>query len=359
MQKSDKSEEPIETSSTDSPLSYERFHFVADPRQRPLRVDRFLMDRLERTSRSKIQDAIHNGDIKVNDKQVKPNAKIKPGDVIAVDVPRSLFADFKSGPEEMELDIRYEDDDVLVLHKPPGLVVHPGVGNWHGTLINGLMYYFQQQGGQEIPTRSHGGDDYPGLVHRIDKDTSGLMVIAKSRHAMTHLAKQFYDHTIYRRYVAIVWGEPEQDEGTVIGNVGRNPRDPIRFMVHTEADKGKHAVTHYKVLERLYYVSMIECRLETGRTHQIRVHMKHLGHTLFGDPRYGGNRILKGTVYSKYKQFVTNTLKGLPRQALHAKSIGFVHPTTGEEMIFHSELPDDMQQVMERWRRYLAGRRKE
>lgn len=331
---------------------YETHEIIADPKQTPLRIDKFLIDRLSKVSRSKVQNAIRAGSITVNDKQVKPNFKIKPGHKINVVLPRMFDGDTTVIPEEIPLDIRYEDDDLLIVHKPPGMVVHPGIGNRTGTLVNALAWHFK-----DLPVMEGNAHDRIGLVHRIDKDTSGLLVVAKSEYAMTHLAKQFFDHTIDRTYQALVWGDVQEEAGTITGNIGRHPRSRKINTVFPEGDEGKHAVTHYKILRNYYYVTLLECKLETGRTHQIRVHMKHIGHPLFNDASYGGDRIIKGTVFSKYKSFVENTFKVMPRQALHAKSLGFVHPATGEYMTFESELPDDFKAAMERWEKYLDGRK--
>ncbi len=324
---------------------YEHHAFTVDKGQQPLRIDKYLMNRIENATRNKIQTAAKNGSIYVNDAQVKQNYKVKPSDKIRV-----LFAhppyEYLLVPENIPLDIVYEDDDLLVVNKPAGMVVHPGHGNYSGTLINALTYHFEN-----LPNNS---SNRPGLVHRIDKDTSGLLVIAKTEEAMTHLAKQFFNKTSEREYVAIVWGNMEHDEGTVDGNIGRHPKNRLQNTVFfgDDEDKGKPAVTHYKVIERLGYVTLVGCSLETGRTHQIRVHMKHIGHTLFNDERYGGEKILKGTTFTKYKQFVENCFKVLPRQALHAKTLGFKHPRTGKMMSFDSGIPQDMQECINKWRHY-------
>lgn len=303
------------------------------------------MNFIENATRNKIQTAAKNGSIYVNDIPVKQNYKVKPFDKIRVLFEHPPY-EYLLTPENIPLDIVYEDDVLLVVNKPAGMVVHPGHGNYSGTLINALTYHFDN-----LPNNS---SNRPGLVHRIDKDTSGLLVIAKTEEAMTHLSKQFFDKTSEREYVAIVWGNVEADSGTVEGNIGRHPKNRLQNTVFEgdEADKGKPAVTHYKVIERLGYVTLVSCKLETGRTHQIRVHMKHIGHTLFNDERYGGEKILKGTTFSKYKQFVDNCFKVLPRQALHAKTLGFEHPITGEFMRFNSEIPEDMQQCIDKWRNY-------
>lgn len=324
--------------------------FVADPNQEPLRLDKFLMNRLENVTRNRVQKAIDEGWVLVNEKQVKSNHKVKPGQEIKVRWKRQK-TEGGPAPEAMDLDIRYEDDDFLVLHKPAGLVVHPGIGNADGTLVNGLVHYLKG-----LPITQD--NERPGIVHRIDKETTGLMIVAKNEEAMAHIGKQFFEHSIQRRYQALVWGDLEEEEGTITGHIDRHPRHRRLRAVYPDGERGKHAVTHYKVLERLGYVTLVECRLETGRTHQIRVHFQHIGHPLFGDPQYGGDRIVKGTVFSKYKHFVLNNFKLLPRQALHAKSIGLIHPTTNEFLLLESELPEDMQQVLTRWRNYTHGRLK-
>lgn len=322
---------------------FEHYKFVASKGQEPLRVDKFLMNFIENATRNKIQQAAKLGQIWVNDTIVKQNYKVKAGDEVKVMFEHPPY-EFLLTPEDIPLDIVYEDDAVLVVNKPAGMVVHPGHGNYSGTLINALVHHFEN-----LP---HNSSNRPGLVHRIDKDTSGLLVIAKTETAMTHLAKQFFDKTSEREYVALVWGNVADDAGTVEGHIARNPKNRLQMMVFPEGDQGKEAVTHYKVLERLGYVTLVSCKLETGRTHQIRVHMKYIGHTLFNDERYGGDKILKGTTFTKYKQFVDNTFKILPRQALHAKTLGFTHPVTGELMRFDSELPEDMIACIEKWRHY-------
>ncbi|EDM43882.1 ribosomal large subunit pseudouridine synthase D [unidentified eubacterium SCB49] len=325
---------------------HEHFRFVADKGQQPLRVDKYLMNRVENATRSKIQKAAKEGNIFVNNVIVKSNYKVKANDVVTV-----LFAhppyELLLTPEDIDIDIVYEDDDLLVVNKQPGMVVHPGHGNYSGTLINALIHHIDN-----LPNNS---SNRPGLVHRIDKDTSGLLVVAKTEEAMTHLAKQFFDKTTEREYVALVWGNIEDDEGTIEGHIGRHPKNRLQNTVFLDEDaeeKGKAAVTHFKVLERFGYVTLVSCKLETGRTHQIRVHMKFIGHTLFNDERYGGEKILKGTTFSKYKQFVDNCFKVLPRQALHARTLGFVHPTTGEMMRFESKVPQDIEDCLEKWRNY-------
>lgn len=322
---------------------YEHYSFTADPGQEPLRVDKFLMNRIENATRNKIQQAAKEGFIFANDVSVKSNYKVKGGVTVKVMLAHPPHEHLLVG-EKMPLDIVYEDDDLLVVDKPAGVVVHPGHGNYSGTLINGLIYHLEN-----LPKNSNGR---PGLVHRIDKDTSGLLVVAKTEEAMTHLAKQFHDKTSKRKYLALVWGEPKEDQGTVEGNLSRDPKNRLLMKVFPEGDAGKSAVTHYKIEERFGYITMISCQLETGRTHQIRAHMKYLGHTLFNDERYGGDKILKGTTFTKYKQFVDNCFKILPRQALHAHTLGFVHPRTGKMMEFTSELPSDMKNCIEKWRQY-------
>ena len=324
---------------------YEHHAFTVDKGQTPLRIDKYLMNRIENATRNKIQAAAKDGSIYVNDTPVKSNYKVKPLDKIRVLFEHPPY-EYLLTPENIPLDIVYEDDELLVINKAAGMVVHPGHGNYSGTLINALVYHFEN-----LPNNS---SERPGLVHRIDKDTSGLLVIAKTEKAMTNLSKQFFNKTSQREYVAIVWGNIEEDEGTIEGNIGRHPKNRLQNAVFLDddEDKGKPAVTHYKVIERLGYVTLVSCILETGRTHQIRVHMKHIGHTLFNDERYGGERILKGTTFTKYKQFVENCFKVLPRQALHAKTLGFKHPKTGEFLSFNSELPEDMQQCIEKWRNY-------
>jgi 23S rRNA pseudouridine1911/1915/1917 synthase len=327
---------------------FEHYSFVADPKQELLRIDKFLMDRIPNATRNKLQHAAVDGHIFVNKKTVKSNYRVKPHDKITVELaypPQEI----ELIPEDIPLNIIYEDDDVIVLNKQSEMVVHPGYGNYTGTLVNGLIYHIDNLPNTDVANR-------PGLVHRLDKNTTGIMVVAKNDHALTHLGKQFYDRTTERRYNALVWGDVKEDEGTVTGNVGRALKNRKVMEVFPDEDYGKHAVTHYKVLKRYGYVTLIECKLETGRTHQIRVHMKHIGHTLFNDLEYGGDRILKGTSFSKYKQFVNNCFKILPRQALHAKSLGFEHPKTGEWMQFESDLPDDMIATLEKWDVYVANR---
>lgn len=335
---------------------YERQEFVADPKQSQIRLDKFLMDRISNRSRSNVQTAIRAGTVKVDDREVKPNYKVKPGNTITIILPRSLEEVHNIVPQNIPLEIVYEDEDVMIINKPYNMAVHPGVGIPNGTLVNAVAWHLQEQMAQ-LPVKEGNEPNRAGIVHRIDKDTTGLMVIAKNDFSMVYMANQFFHHTIERRYHALVWGDMEGDSGTIRGNIGRNPNDRRLFMVFPEGEDGKYSVTHWRVLERFYYCTLIECKLETGRTHQIRVHLKYIGHTLFGDPRYGGNQILKGTLYSKYKQFAENCLAMLPRQALHAKVLGFKHPRTGEMVHFESELPADMQAVLDKLRTYVQARK--
>lgn len=322
---------------------YEHYKFKAGEGQEPLRVDKFLMNFIENATRNKIQQAAKNGNIYANGSVIKSNYRVKPNDEIKV-----LFShpphEYLLTPENIPLNIVYEDEHLLVVNKPAGMVVHPGHGNYSGTLINALIYHFDN-----LPKNSN---ERPGLVHRIDKDTSGLLVVAKTEQAMTHLAKQFFNKTSEREYVALAWGNFEEDQGTIIGHIGRHPKNRLQMAVFEDESQGKEAVTHYKVLERFGYTTLVSCSLETGRTHQIRVHMKHIGHTLFNDDRYGGDKIMKGTSFTRYKQFVENCFKMLPRQALHAKTLGFTHPVTSEYLRFDSELPEDMQGCIEKWMDY-------
>jgi len=331
------------------PELYEHFRTVVDKGQAPVRIDKYLFERIVNASRNRIQMAADNGFVMANGKPVKSSYKVKPLDVLTVMMDRPRYEN-DIIPEDIPLNIVYEDDDLMVINKPAGLVVHPGCGNYHGTLVNAIAWHLR-----DVPTYNP-NDPQVGLVHRIDKDTSGLLVVAKTPDAKTSLGLQFYNKTTKREYNALVWGIVEQDEGTITGNIGRNPRDRMQMAVMSDPEQGKYAVTHYQVLERLGYVTLVKCVLETGRTHQIRVHMKHIGHTLFNDERYGGHEILKGTHFSKYKQFVNNCFEICPRQALHAKTLGFVHPRTGEEMFFTSELPEDMTCLLERWRTYISNR---
>jgi 23S rRNA pseudouridine1911/1915/1917 synthase len=326
---------------------YEHLRIVVDKGQSLLRMDKFLMHRIENASRNRIQNAIELGNVLVNDKLAKSSYKVKPLDVISVVLPHPP-RDTEVYPEDIPLNITYEDDDVMVVNKPAGLVVHPGFNNYTGTLVNGLVYHFQQ-----LPTLP-GNDGRPGLVHRIDKDTSGLLLISKNERAMTWLARQFFEHTITRKYIALAWGDLEHD-GTVTGYIGRSVSDRRVMAIYDDEDKGKWSVTHYRVLERFGYVTLIECQLETGRTHQIRAHMKHIGHPLFSDAMYGGDKILKGTTFNKYKQFIENCFEIMPRQALHAQTLGFVHPTTRKHVLFEAPLPADFDGVLQKWRKYIAG----
>lgn len=330
---------------------YERMNITVDKGQEPLRLDKFLVARIEGASRNKVQQAIESGRVLINGKHVQSNHKIKPGEEIIVYSDKEVVGE-EIIPEKMNLDIVFEDEDILIINKPVGLVVHPASGNPHGTLINGVAYYLQQQ------NSNISADSLPrfGLVHRIDKNTSGLMVLAKTEKAVTSLAKEFYDHTIHRQYIALAWGDVEQDSGTIRAHIGRHQRFRKIFDAYPDGEYGKDAVTHYKVLERFGYVTLIQCELETGRTHQIRVHMKHIGHPLFHDELYGGDKIVKGTVFSKYKQFVENCFSICPRHALHAKTIGFIHPRTRKEVWFNSALPDDMWQLIEKWRNYAKAK---
>jgi len=322
---------------------FEHYRFEVSPGQSLLRIDKYLMGLVQNSTRNKIQKAADSGNILVNDVGVKSNYKVKPNDVIRVVFDKPKY-EYKIIPENIPLDIVYEDDVLLVINKPANLVVHPGHGNYSGTLVNALAYHFDN-----LPMNS---SERPGLVHRIDKDTTGLLVVAKTEEAMFYLAKQFEEKTSEREYIALVWGNVEEDEGTITGYVGRHLKDRMQMAVYDDESMGKWSVTHYKVLERFNYVTLISCRLETGRTHQIRCSMKYIGHTLFNDERYGGHLILKGTTFTKYKQFVENCFKILPRQALHAKTLGFEHPITKEFMRFEAEIPEDIQQVVEKWRNY-------
>lgn len=328
---------------------FEHFRFEIDKGQAPMRVDKYLSTHMEYTSRHRIQCAIRQDYVRVNGKVVKANCIIRPGDTVTFVMPYQRRG-LEILPENIPLDIVYEDDDLLVLDKPAGMVVHPGHGHFSGTLVNALAYHLGISQGPDAQDERMGV-----LVHRIDKDTSGLLVVAKNDEAQLNLAKQFFVHSIDRRYVAIVWGNIREDEGTIEGNIGRDPSDRMKFRVFPDGDRGKRAVTHYRVLERFGYVTVVECRLETGRTHQIRVHFNWIGHPLFNDERYGGAEIRKGTVYAKYRQFIGNCFKLLPRQALHAKTLGFIHPRTGQHMQFNSPLPDDMEALVGKWRQYAGN----
>ena len=342
-----------ETNEQDQDELFEHHRFVSDKNQSLLRVDKFLFNRLVNTSRNRVQSAIEAGSVLVNTRIVKSSYKVKPGDVVSVVLahpPREieLYAD------DIPLDILYEDDDLFIINKQPGLVVHPAYGHYRGTLVNALVHRMYP----DLLDQPIAADSVrPGLVHRIDKNTSGIIVVAKHEQALSNLAKQFFDRTTNRLYVALVWGDFKEDEGTITGNVGRNLADRKVMDVFPDGDLGKHAVTHYKVLERFGYVTLIQCKLETGRTHQIRVHLKYIGHPLFNDSSYGGERILKGTVFTKYKQYIENCFSLMPRHALHAKSLGFAHPKDGNPMFFDSELPEDFAAVLEKWRQYAAHQR--
>ncbi|MCW3080955.1 MAG: pseudouridine synthase [Segetibacter sp.] len=330
---------------------YETRVIKTDKGQEPIRIDKFLMNRIEGATRNKIQQALEAGLITVNGHQVKANYKVKAFEeliIYSTDHPESTDV----VPEPMDINIVYEDDAVMIINKPAGMVVHPGSGNYTGTLLNGMAYYLKQQN----PGVDENSLPRYGLVHRIDKNTSGLLIMAKTAQAAAHLAKQFFHHTIQRKYIALVWGDFDEEEGTVVAHVGRNQRFRKLFEAYPEGEHGKEATTHYRVLERFNYVTKIECVLETGRTHQIRVHMKHIGHTLFADSTYGGDKILKGTVFTKYKQFVDNCFEICHRQALHAFTLGFKHPVTNEDMFFEAPLADDIEQVIEKWRKYVKGR---
>jgi len=338
-----------ESEVSDSEELYEKLTIVIDKGQEPLRIDKFLMSRIEGATRNKIQQGIDDEMVLVNEKPVKNNYKVKAGDKIVVYDDRSPESS-EIIPENIPLNIQYEDDDLMIINKPAGMVVHPGSGNPNGTLVNAVAYHLLQQD----PNLDETELNRFGLVHRIDKNTTGLLVMAKNKNAMTNLAKQFFNHTVHRRYIALVWGDFDQDEGTITAHVGRHLRFRKLFTAYPDGDHGKDAITHYKVLERFNYVTLVECRLETGRTHQIRVHMQLIGHPLFNDDFYGGDRIVKGTVFTKYKQFVDNCFELCQRQALHAKELGFIHPITKEKMFFESELPGDMEAVIEKWRKYIG-----
>ena len=346
FQSSEENEQP-------SDLHYYQ-EIIVDKGQESIRIDKFLLNRLERVSRNRIQNAIKKGDVLVNDLPIKSNYKVRPLDTIKILLLRDPEADSKILPENIPLNIVYEDESLMVIDKPAGLVVHPGIANPSGTLVNGLVYYLQNK---NLPVMEGNPTNRPGIVHRIDKDTTGLMVIAKTDYAITHLAKQFFDHTVERKYWALVWGNFDHNEGTIQGHIGRDLRDRFKMSVFEEGDYGKHAITHFKVLKDFYYVTLLECQLETGRTHQIRVHMKYINHPLFGDDKYGGDRIVKGTVYTKYKQFVDNCFKLCSRHCLHAKVLGFEHPETGKRMRFESDLPEDISAVIEKWKSYFQNKK--
>ncbi len=327
---------------------YEHFRFVVDKKQSQLRIDKYLMAKIENASRNRIQNSAHAGNILVNGVTIKPNYKVKPLDAISIVLaypPR----DTEIYPENIPISIVFEDDDIIVINKAPGMVVHPGHGNFTGTLQNALLFHLQQ-------TNPDNPDIKPYLVHRIDKDTSGILLVAKNELAQSKIARQFFDHTIDRSYVALVWGNLADDSGTIEANIGRDIRNRLVQSVYDDEEKGRHAVTHYHVLERFGYVTLVSCQLETGRTHQIRIHFKHIGHPLFNDESYGGAEILKGTTFTKYKQFVQNCFKLIPRQALHAKSLGFIHPSTKHFIFFDSEYPADLSAVIGKWRQYSSGR---
>lgn len=331
---------------------FEHFRFTADPGQTALRIDKFLFNKLEGTSRSRIQAAANAGNILTNGTPVKPNYRVKPGDLISVVLPHPPRK-IELIPEDIPLDIVFEDEDVIVVNKQAGLVVHPGYGNYTGTMVNALMYHLRDN------PLFHSGEERPGLVHRIDKNTSGLLVVAKNELALNKLASQFFHKTSRRTYLALVWGDMETEEGIIRGHIGRNPKNRKQMHVFPEGDQGKEAVTHYRLMEGLGYVNLVQCTLETGRTHQIRVHFQYLGHPLFNDPEYGGDRILRGTTFTKYKQFVQNCFVLLPGQALHAHTLGFEHPGSGKEMLFEAELPEGFSKLVQKWRSYIQGRQSE
>ncbi|MCP3659282.1 MAG: RluA family pseudouridine synthase [Bacteroidetes bacterium] len=335
----------METSELKKDL-FEHYSFTADKNQSLLRIDKFLMDKIQNATRTKIQSAINNNYIKVNDKDIKANYKIKPNDIIKILLPTEP-KESEVIPEKIELDIVYEDESIIIINKPSGMVVHPAYNNWTGTLVNGLAYYFEN-----LPNKK-GNIGRPGLVHRIDKDTSGLLVIAKTEESMNSLSKQFFDHSIDRKYYALVWGDFDEDDGTIDKMLKRSFNDRRVVDVTQDDNFGKKAITHFKVIERFRYVTLIECSLETGRTHQIRAHMKHIGHSIFGDKTYGGDRILKGPIFSKYKAFINNCFSIMPSQALHAKSIGFIHPQTKKYVKFESDLPTEFESILEKWRNYI------
>ncbi len=346
--------EETDTQSEDNDL-YEHFSFKVDPGQTPLRIDKYLLHKIENATRTRIQYALEEGNVLVNGKNSKSSYKVRPADEISVVFPYPK-REIELIPENIPLNIVYEDADLMVVNKPAGMVVHPGVGNFTGTLMNALSYYV---GNLPKPARTNEKDPFgelrPGLIHRIDKNTSGLLLIAKNDRSMTKLAKQFHEKKVLRRYIALAWGDFKDDTGTVNAHVGRDHKDRKKMAVYPNGDHGRNAVTHYKVLERFHYVTLLECRLETGRTHQIRVHMQYLKHPLFNDEVYGGNKILRGQVTAKYSKFVENCFELCPRQALHAMSLGFIHPTTHKEMYFESQLPDDMEKVIEKWRKYTSS----
>jgi len=338
----------IEETEADEEELFEHYRFKADPGQEVIRIDKFLIDRMPNTSRNKVQIAAKSGNILVNDQKVKQNYRVKPGDNVSIVMPYPV-REIELIPQDIPLDVHYEDDQLIVINKPSNMVVHPGYGNYTGTLVNALVYHFDH-----LPQRSQDYYGRPGLVHRLDKHTTGIMVIAKTEETLTHLAKQFYDRTTERRYNALVWGDIEQD-GTIIGNLGRSPKNRKVMTVFEDETQGKHAVTHYKVLKRFGLVTLLECKLKTGRTHQIRVHMKHIGHPLFNDLEYGGDKILKGTRSASYTRFIENCFELLPGQALHAKTLGFFHPILKKQLQFDSALPSGFQSVIEKWENYVRS----
>lgn len=350
MQQSPDTEEILDSGDGQEEM-YERLSIKVDKGQEPLRIDKFLQNRIENATRNKIQKAIDLGHVLVNEKPVKSNYKVRPGDQI-VAYSDTDPENYEIVPEQLPLNIVYEDDDVLVINKPAGLVVHPGCGNPNGTLVNGVAYHLKLQ----QPELDENSLPRFGMVHRIDKNTSGLLLLAKSDKAAKDLADQFFDHTVDRKYIALVWGNFDEEEGTITGHVGRHQRFRKIMDVYPDGDYGKEAITHFRVLERLNYVTLVECQLETGRTHQIRVHMQHVGHPLFNDDTYGGDRIVKGTIFAKYKQFVENCFDICPRHALHAMTLGFTHPRTRQRMQFTSELPEDMDKLIQKWRGYINQR---
>jgi len=349
---------PEEPEGLDAPADdrdlYEHFSFKVDPGQEPLRIDKFLLHKIENATRTRIQYALEEGNVLVNGKNSKSSYKVRPADEISVVFPYPK-REIELIPEDIPLNIVYEDDDLMVINKAAGMVVHPGTGNFTGTLMNALVHYVGNLPKSTHPSKDPFRELRPGLIHRIDKNTTGLLVIAKNDRAMTKLAKEFHEKKVMRKYIALVWGDIKEDGGTVNAHVGRDHKDRKKMAVYPAGDHGRSAVTHFKVLERFHYVTLLECRLETGRTHQIRVHMQYLKHPLFNDEVYGGNKILRGTVTSKYSKFVENCFALLPRQALHAMSLGFTHPTTGKEMYFESALPDDMEKVIDKWRKYTSS----
>lgn len=332
----------------------EEFTILIDKKQTPLRLDKFLQGRIFNSTRNKVQLAIKNGAVLINDNQVKSNYKVRPGDIVTGIIPKKREAGRDVIGEDIPLEIVYEDDDVMVINKPAGMVVHPGISNYTGTLVNALKFYFDNK---DLPVMKGNDDDRPGIVHRIDKFTTGLLLIAKNDEAMTKLAKQFFDHSIERNYLALVWGNFDETKGSIDVNVGRSPKNRKVMTTFDEGDEGKRAITHFEVIEDMYYVSLVNCSLETGRTHQIRVHMKSLGHPIFNDDIYGGDSIVKGTVFTKYKQFVQNCFKLMPGFALHAHTLGFIHPSTGEKMTFKVDLPEDFANTLEKWRKYVNSRK--